>query len=104
MLKQHHCLKSGRFAKQADGDMQDDGWECGRISHSQGNKGKVWTAIRNSLANKPASMSRLYLKDGTFPGELPPGCSAYDEVPGQQTHPVAHASLLLCTVVVSMAA
>lgn len=66
--------------------MQDDAWECGRTSHGQGKRGKLWTAINNGLANKAGSMSRLYLKDGTFPGELPPGCSAYDQVPGEGTH------------------
>lgn len=95
MLQQLDCLNSGCFAKQHHGYLQDDVWECGRISHGQSKKGKIWTDIRSSLANKPASMARLYLKDGTFPGELPEGCLDYNQVPGQQTPAVAYTSLLV---------
>ena len=35
-----------------------------------------------SLAARSGSSCGLYLKDGTFPGQLPPGCSNYEELPG----------------------
>ena len=74
--------------------VQDDDWDCGHVSHSSGKRGKLWAAINGSLANRAGSKSRLYLKDGTFPGELPQGCSAYDQVPGWHLSPHSSSALL----------
>ena len=40
------------------------------------------TAIKQCLDQKPGSCQRLYFLDGTFPGALPNGCSAHEDIPG----------------------
>ena len=64
--------------------LQEGAWRNGHCEgHNLPDAHKVWAAIDASLQNKAGSVQRLYFLDGTFPGDLPEGCSSHEDVPGQ---------------------
>lgn len=63
--------------------LQEGSWQSGHCEgHNLADSDRIWAAINNSLQNKAGSSQRLYLLDGTFPGDLPEGCSTHQDVPG----------------------
>lgn len=64
--------------------LQEGSWHSGLCQgHNLADSDRVWAAIDDSLQNKAGSAQRLYFLDGTFPGDLPEGCSSHEDVPGE---------------------
>lgn len=64
--------------------VQEGFWHSGLCQgHNLADSDRVWAAIDDSLQNKAGSAQRLYFLDGTFPGQLPEGCSSHEDVPGE---------------------
>lgn len=63
--------------------VQEGSWQSGLCQgHNLADSDRVWAAVEDSLQNKAGSSQRLYFLDGTFPGDLPEGCSTHEDVPG----------------------
>ena len=63
--------------------LQEGSWQSGLCQgQNLADSDRVWAAIDESLQNKAGSSQRLYFLDGTFPGDLPEGCSTHEDVPG----------------------
>ena len=72
------------FAFSCLGVLQEGSWRSGHChGHNLADSDRVWAAIDDSLQNKAGSSQRLYFLDGTFPGDLPEGCSIHEDVPGE---------------------
>ena len=78
--------------------LQNGSWQQGlRTGEVLPDDVKIWDAITASVQQAPDSLQRLYFLDGTFPGELPPGCNSHEDIPGQ------HSSLRSCAFPVTPA-
>jgi len=64
--------------------LQNGSWQQGlRTGEVLPDDVKIWDVITASVQQAPDSLQRLYFLDGTFPGELPPGCKSHEDIPGQ---------------------
>ncbi|DBB05775.1 TPA: hypothetical protein ACH3X1_012371 [Trebouxia sp. C0004] len=90
VLQKKTCdLTVGQLQEQADDAtaasciVQNGGWQQGlRSSEVLPDDVKIWDTIAASMQQAPGSLQRLYFTDGTFPGELPPGCNSHADIPG----------------------
>ncbi|KAL0045003.1 hypothetical protein WJX82_004834 [Trebouxia sp. C0006] len=82
-------LTVGQLQEQADDataascNLQNGSWQQGlRTGEVLPDDVKIWDVITASVQRAPDSLQHLYFLDGTFPGELPPGCDSHEDIPG----------------------